>query len=297
MIPGVLPALGAAVGFAVFQIVNARILARLDVYLATRTVLVAGTVVLGTLTVVTDGVGPWLAAPPRALLMSAAAGMLHFFLGWTLLGIGQQRIGAARTGALIGAVPLFGALSAWALLGERLVPGQVAGLLVVTAGVAVIATATGAAASRTTRESVVGVAAALGTALCWSLSPTLIRQALDGLPSPSAAATVGLLTSAVLYTALIRLVRRVDRPRVPDGSIRGLLGLGGVLVALALWLQWAAFERAAVATVLVTLQLTPALVPVLAKAAGLTSRSAPMLRIYGGVGGIVGGSLLVILLG
>lgn len=297
MIPGVLPALGAAVTFAVFQIVNARILSRTDVYLATRTVLIVGTVALGSITIVTDGFGPWSQASPRALLMSGAAGMLHFFLGWTLLGMGQQRIGAARTGALLGAVPLFGALSAWVLLGERLVAGQVVGLLVVTAGVGVIATATGASRTVGNRGTVAGVAAALGTALCWALSPTFIREALVELPSPSAAATVGLFTSAVLYTALIRIVRRGAGPRLDGTGLSGMFGLGGLLVAVALWLQWTAFERTAVATVLVTLQLTPALMPMLARLAGLAGDAVRMLPVYAGVVGIVSGSLLVILLG
>lgn len=297
MIAGVLPALAAAVGFAAFQVVNARILTRLDVYRATRISLVLGTLVLGILTLVADGPGPWLQATPRALFMSAAAGMLHFFLGWTLLGLAQQRIGAARTGALIGSVPLFGALSAWAFLGERLVVVQTLGLLAVAAGVAVVATASAGSIGGSGREGALGVAAALGTALCWAVSPVLIRQGLAGIPSPGAAASVGLLTSAVLYSLLIALVRRRgERAPIPGGRLRGLLGLGGLLVALSLWLQWAAFERATVAVVLVTLQLTPALVPLLSRIAAPAGWSLPLGRIYTGVAGIVGGSLLVILL-
>jgi drug/metabolite transporter (DMT)-like permease len=296
MIAGVLPALAAAVGFAVFQIVNARVLARIDVYRATRITLVLGTLILGTLTVISDGPGPWLQATPRALLMSAAAGMLHFFLGWTLLGIAQQRIGVARTGALIGSVPLFGALSAWVLLGERLVVVQTVGLLAAAAGVAFVATASSGPVGGSGRDAALGVAAALGTAMCWSVSPVLIREGLAGIPSPGAAASVGLLTSAALYTLLIALVRRGSRAPIVEGRVRRLLGLGGALVAFSLWFQWAAFERATVAVVLVTLQLTPALVPLLTRIGAPAGSSPPLRRVYTGVTGIVGGSLLVILL-
>lgn len=291
---GVLPALGAAIGFAVFQVVNARALSRVDVYRGTRVLLVMGTLALGTVTMITEGVTLWTAAPPRALVMSAIAGMLHFFLGWTFLGLAQQRIGAARTGALIGAVPLFGALLAWGFLGEPLVFLQVAGLFVVVAGVAIIATGNRKGAVREA-GLVTGVLAALGTALCWSISPIFIRQGLEGIPSPSAAASVGLLTSALLYSALVAIGRRGKERVAIERPTRVLLGIGGTLVALSLWMQWTAFDLAVVAVVLVILQLTPALVPILARIGAPKAGLVPLSRIYPGIAGIVGGSLLVIL--
>lgn len=291
---GVLPALGAAVGFAVFQVVNARALTRIDVYRGTRVLLVMGTLALGTITIATEGIGLWTAAPPRALLMCAVAGMLHFFLGWTFLGLAQQRIGAARAGALIGTVPLFGALLAWMFLGEPLVVRQVLGLFVVVAGVAAIATMH---RKGSIREAglVVGVLSGLSTALCWSISPIFIRQGLEGIPSSSAAATVGLLTSAVLYSALVAISRRGKDKVTIERQTRLLLGTSGMLVALSLWMQWTAFDLATVAVVLVILQLTPALLPILARIGAPKADLVPLSRIYPGIAGIVGGSLLVVL--
>lgn len=291
---GVLPALGAAGAFAAFQVVNARALSRTDVARGTRVLLTTAAVVLGLITLVTDGPTPWTQAPPRALLMGAAAGMVHFGLGWTFLGTAQQRIGAARTGALVGTVPLFGSLVAWGLLGEAVGPVQLAGLLLVVVGVVVIATRNrrGPAVPR----ALSGVAAALGTATCWSVSPVLIREALAGIPSPRAAATVGLLASALLHAALVAVARR-GRSRAPmERRALQLLAVGGLLVALALWMQWTAFSLAPVATVLVLLQLTPALVPLLARIGGTTAGDLPLSRLYLGVTAIVLGSLPVILL-
>lgn len=291
---GVLPALGAAGAFAAFQVVNARALSRTDVARGTRVLLTTAAVVLGLITLVTDGPTPWTQAPLRGLLMGAAAGMVHFGLGWTFLGTAQQRIGAARTGALVGTVPLFGSLVAWGLLGEAVGPLQLAGLLLVVVGVVVIATRNrrGPAVPR----ALSGVVAALGTATCWSVSPVLIREALAGIPSPRAAATVGLLASALLHAALVAVARR-GRSRAPmERRALQLLAVGGLLVALALWMQWTAFSLAPVATVLVLLQLTPALVPLLARIGGTTAGDLPLSRLYLGVTAIVLGSLPVILL-
>jgi len=291
---GVLPALGAAIGFALFQVVNARALSRVDVYRGTRVLLVMGTIVLGAITVATEGVTIWTAAPPRALAMSGVAGMLHYFLGWTFLGLAQQRIGAARAGALLGSVPLFGALLAWGFLGEPLVVMQVVGLFVVVAGVAIIAMGNRKGAVRDS-GLVPGVLSALGTALCWSISPIFVRQGLEGIPSPSAAASVGLLTSALLYSGLVAIRRRGTIKVNLDRSTRVLLGIGGTLAALSLWMQWTAFNLAVVAVVLVIMQLTPALVPILARIGAPLAGLVPLSRVYPGVAGIVGGSLLVIL--
>lgn len=291
---GVLPALGAAGAFAAFQVVNARALTRTDVARGTRVLLATATIVLGAITLLTDGTGPWTEAPPRALLMASAAGTVHFGLGWTFLGTAQQRIGAARTGALVGAVPLFGSLVAWALLGEAIGPVQLGGLVLVVAGVAVIATRNRRAPAAPRAFS--GVAAALGTAACWSVSPVLIREALEGIPSSRAAATVGLLASALVHATLVALARRGGtRPPMERGALRLLAG-GGLLVALALWMQWTAFSLAPVATVLVLLQLTPALVPMLARVGGTPGGDLPLSRVYLGVTAIVIGSLPVILL-
>lgn len=292
---GVVPAVAAAVGFAVFQVINARALARIDVYRGTQVLLAMATVILATITLATDGAGLWLDAPPRALLMAAGAGMFHFFLGWTFLGTAQQRIGAARAGALVGTVPLFGSLLAWGVLGESIGPLQVAGLLLVVAGVVVIAT--GNRRGPAEPQLALGVAAALGTATCWSISPVLIREALEGIPSSRAAATVGLLTSAVLYSVLVALARRGRERIAMETRTRQLLGTGGVLVAVSLWMQWTAFSLAPVATVLVLLQLTPALVPLLARIGAQAANVLSLPRLYLGVGAIVIGSLPVILTG
>lgn len=305
---GILAALGAATAFSLFQVANGRALTRLDVARGTRWLLLTGAVVLGLGTVATEGLAPWRSAPPLALAAAAGAGLLHFLLGWTLLGTAQQRIGVARTGALVGAVPLFGALLAWAKLGEALTAVQLVGLLAVVAGVGIIATgrASGDApdAGRTA-----GTLAALGTALCWATSPVLIRIALEGVGSPAAAATIGLLAGALVSMARGALLGAIARPAgtgaVVPGAVAtprgrgpiGLVVLAGVLVASALWCQWTALDLLPVAPVLVLLQLTPVLVPLLARLSPTGPAGPALARLLPGLVAVVGGSTTVILAG
>lgn len=296
MTAGVLPALGAAVAFAAFQLVNARILTRVGVQRGIRGILVLGALALGAVTLLTDGAGPWRDATPRALAMSALAGLVHFLLGWSLLGTAQRRIGAARTGALVGAVPFAGALLALLVLDEPLTAAQVAGLVVVTGGVALVAVGAGRVPGGA-GSPVSGVAAALATAGCWSVSPLLIREGLAGIRSPVAAATVGLVAGAAVSSVLLAVRRHGGGPGATPAPPRRLLTLGAALVAGALWLQWTAFGLGSVAVVLVTLQLTPVLVPLLARFGAVGGGTDLGLRGALGVVGIVAGSTLVVVAG
>lgn len=75
------------------------------------------------------------AAPLSAYLNFAMAGLVHFFIGWTLISLSQNQVGAARTGALVGATPLFAAVVAALTLGEILDLWTILGILLVVGGV------------------------------------------------------------------------------------------------------------------------------------------------------------------
>ncbi len=165
---GAVPALLAAVGFAGFQLINRRALAGVDVYRGTATLLLVSTVVLGVVSLVSGELSLVLEAPARAILFCAAAGFVHFFFGWTLLGMAQIRVGAARAGIMVGTVPLFGALLAALLLDESLSAFDVTGLLLVVAGVGVVVSARGAPPAGSQGSPAMGVLAGLATAACWS---------------------------------------------------------------------------------------------------------------------------------
>ena len=294
---GAVPALLAAVGFAGFQLVNRRALAGVDVYRGTATLLVVSTVVLGLVSLVTGELSLVLEAPMQAILFCAAAGFVHFFFGWTVLGMAQIRVGAARAGIMVGTVPLFGALLAALLLDEALSAFDVAGLLLVVAGVGIVVSARGAPPAGSQGSPVMGVLAGLATAACWSLSPILIRQGLEGLPSPVTGAGVGMAASAAGYGVLLLATHRVATRQAVTSRTRQLLLVAGVAVGLSIWMQWTAFDLAPVAVVLALLQLTPPLVVVLATRLAGEALGPARFRVGIGTAVTVSGSLLLILTG
>ncbi|HSK22277.1 MAG TPA: DMT family transporter [Egicoccus sp.] len=293
---GVLPALGAAIGFAIYQLVNRRALQTVDVYRGTASILAVGAALLMVAAGLTGGLALVPAAPLSALLFCAAAGFVHFFCGWTFLAWSQVRLGAARAGILIGTVPLFGALIAAALLDEPLSSGDLAGLVLVVVGVWIVSARSGVTTATPPRQTRLGIAAGLATALCWSSSPVLIRQGLEGLPSPTAGAGLGMLASALVYALGVVLTKgRASRTPI-DARTRNLLLVTGVAASSAIWMQWTAYDLTAVATVLAILQLTPITVVILASRIGGDRLGGTALqRVLVGAVLTVSGSLFLVL--
>ncbi len=125
----------AGVSFGVFQIMNRQAGKGMGVFEATFLLLFASSVVLTIAAVLTEDLNILWAAPWQAWGYFIAAGFIHFFVGWTLLSVSQKRIGAARTGALVGAIPLFATIFAVIALQEWLTVPSLIGVLLVVAGV------------------------------------------------------------------------------------------------------------------------------------------------------------------
>lgn len=137
---GILWAIVAGIGFGFFQLINRKAGRQMDIYQATFTLLLVSSLILVTASLLLEDLQLLRDAPWSAYFYFALAGLLHFFLGWTLLSVSQKRIGAARTGALIGATPVFAAILAALMLGEVLSWATLAGVLLVTIGVYIIST-------------------------------------------------------------------------------------------------------------------------------------------------------------
>jgi drug/metabolite transporter (DMT)-like permease len=134
-VTGVLWAIVAGLGFGVFQSFNRRAGRSIDSYVSTFMLLVASSIVLAILSLLTEDLSSLREASLMAYINFGLAGFIHFFLGWTLLTLSQKRIGAARTGALIGTVPLFGFAVGLVFFGEVLSLPVIIGVVLVIAGV------------------------------------------------------------------------------------------------------------------------------------------------------------------
>ena len=132
---GVLWAIVAGIGFGVFQAFNRRAGRSIDSYLSTFLLLLFSSITLVFASVLTEDLSLLRAAPLMAYVNFGLAGFVHFLLGWTFLTLSQKRVGAARTGALIGATPLFAFAVGLVFFGETLSVPVLIGIALVIGGV------------------------------------------------------------------------------------------------------------------------------------------------------------------
>lgn len=297
---GALWAIASGVGFGLFQSLNSRAVRGGDVIRSTFAQLLISTVVLVGIALATEDVGRLLSAPTSSLVNFLLAGFFHFFLGWTMLNASQNRIGAARTTPLLGAVPLFAMILAVFALRE--LPGlpALAGVGLVVVGVVVIS-GTGNS-PQVTSGAQSGLRASLwglGTALCWAMSPVFIRKGLEGLPSPLLGVTAGLAGSAAAYGLLLLprlLVGGRDSPTGrPAGREAMLFKLAaGILVGLATWARWIAVDLVPVAVALALSQVSVPVVLLISPFVGGRRVEQVTTRLWQGSALIIAGSSVLL---
>ena len=132
---GVLWSIVAGVGFGVFQAFNRRAGRSIDSYLSTFLLLLFSSITLVLASVLTEDLSLLRDAPLMAYVNFGLAGFVHFLLGWTFLTLSQKRVGAARTGALIGTTPLFAFVVGLVFFGETLSVPVLIGIALVIGGV------------------------------------------------------------------------------------------------------------------------------------------------------------------
>jgi drug/metabolite transporter (DMT)-like permease len=247
---GVLWAAAAGIGFGLFQSANRAAVRGMDVYASTFLQLLVSVVILGLVALATEDLSRLAAAPAAALGWFAAAGLVHFFVGWTLLNLSQARLGAARTSPLLATTPLFGIVVAAATLHE--LPGVrgLLGIALIVAGVYAVELDRLRRERPGTPVPTAGWTASLfglGTALCWAVSPILIRKGLDGLPSPLLGLTIGLVAATIACGLAMAPARR--RPSPARQAMAWKL-VAGTLVGVSTWARWYAVALVPVAVVL-----------------------------------------------
>lgn len=297
-------AVAAGVGFGVFQTLNRRAVQGMDVYVATFLQLLVSALVLAAISAVTEDLALVSHASIWAWINFSLAGFFHFFIGWTLLNASQKKIGAARTGSLIGTTPLFGAVVAALTLAEFPTVITIAGILLIVGGVYLVnyanirrsvpATNVGGGGPIATgwRSLLLGLAAAI----CWSISPLFIRHGLAELPSPILGVTIG-ISACVLGYALV-LALRGSRTPFTSFSTDALAFklIAALLVGLSTWARWVALDLSSVALVLALSLVSVPVVNVLSPLLVGHHIEQVTGQVWLGSALIVGGSLVLIFL-
>jgi drug/metabolite transporter (DMT)-like permease len=291
-VSGAVVAAASGVGFGLFQTLNIRAVRGMDPFASTFLQIAVAAVALLAASAVTGGLSELGDAPAGALLSFAAAGVLHFIAGWTLLNVSQKRIGAARTSPLLTTVPLFGIAIAALTVGQLPETVELPAIALMVLGGYVVVSRGAGGGGRHVRP--VDAAPALACALCWALSPALTVRGLDRLDDPLVGLTLGLCVSVVGYLLAFAVWRRGIGLRTAGRSALAIKLLAGVLVALSTWGRWAALDGTTVAAVLALNLLS---IPVVLIASPLMAgRHAEHVtpRVWTGAALVVAGSLLLI---
>jgi drug/metabolite transporter (DMT)-like permease len=286
-------AAAAGVGFGAFQTLNRRAVGGMtDAYVATFLQLLVAMLVLLVASAASEGVEPLRAATAAGLLWFAAAGLVHFFVGWTFLNVSQMRIGAARTSPLLSTNPVWGALFAAVWLGEAPSPlGWVAVAAIVAGALVVALERVGDAGWGLGWHAALP---GLATALAWSISPIFIKKGLDGLDSPLLGLTLGMAVALVAYALALPLRPRVEGTLLGSRAALAFKLAAGLLVGLSVWARWESLDSTGIAIVLALGLLSVPVVLVCSPLLMGRHVERVTAAVWTGAGLVVGGALLLI---
>jgi drug/metabolite transporter (DMT)-like permease len=289
---GAVVAAASGVGFGLFQTLNIRAVRGMDPFASTFVQIAVAAVALLVASAVSGGLAALGDAPASALLYFAAAGILHFVAGWTLLNISQKRIGAARTSPLLTTVPLFGIAIAAVTIGQLPEAVELPAIALMVLGAYVVVSRGAGGGGRHVEP--VDTLPALACALCWALSPALTVRGLDRLDDPLVGLTLGLCVSVVGYLLAFAVWRRGIGLGTAGRSALAIKLLAGVLVGLSTWGRWAALDGTTVAVVLALNLLSIPVVLLASPWMGGRHVEHVTPRVWAGAGLVVAGSLLLI---
>ena len=294
---GALWALVAGVGFGLFQSFNRQAVRGMDVYVSTFLQLLVSAFLLISISLLTQNVTALFSAPSLTWFYFSVAGFFHFLIGWTFLNASQKRIGAARTGSLIGTTPLFAAALAGISLAEIPTWVTLVGIFVIVGGVYLVnSSKVGFRPDNPSKVELKAVWMGLAAALCWSISPIFIRLGLELLPSPILGVTVGITASALAYGLVLAFRRAKGQLNRSSFFVEttGLKVIAAMLVGLSTWVRWIALDLTAVATVLALSLVSVPVVNLLAPIISGRDLERVTLQVWAGSGLIIMGSLVLI---
>lgn len=117
----------------------------------------------------------------KALGMLAAVGIIHFIIGRLWAYDAFRYIGANRATPITQISPIVTIALSWIFLGESLTVYIAFGALLMLAGVLLIGQEKGPASAgrkKLTGDEVKGILLSLGAAVCWGITPVLIKPAV-----------------------------------------------------------------------------------------------------------------------
>ncbi len=186
----------------------------------------------------------------RGVGFLAAAGVLHFVLGRQLAYTGIRLIGATRANPVTASNILVSALLGVLFLGEPLTVYLVLSLLFILGGVILIGGGGGGKKNAVKGSLAAGILAALGAALCWGISPALVKVGLQEISSPVVGNFVSYTAASVMVgLTLFHPTNNEKLRRLERGALIPIV-VAGVFTATAHLLRYIALAHSPVSLVI-----------------------------------------------
>ena len=133
---GVLWAIVSAISFGLFQTISRKASMNVNAFFHTFFLMIISTSFMIISTLMLEDIKQiTLYLTLQGIFYFAVAGIIHFVLGWTLLTVSQNRIGASRTSALVGTTPFFATLIGYLFFQEILSFHTILGIILVVSGI------------------------------------------------------------------------------------------------------------------------------------------------------------------
>ena len=212
----------------------------------------SGMALFGLATIITGNATQLGLASWTGISYLAAAGALHFVLGRLLYYTGIRLIGANRSSPITTSYILVAALLGVFFLAEPPTVWLILAIFFIIVGIISISRIGGSAAGRQdvpTGSLTKGLLASLGAALCWGISPVLVKEGLQEVNSPVVATFISYTAASIIAGALLIYPKNSEKlRRLNQKSLIPIL-TGGVAVAIAHILRYIALGYSPVSIV------------------------------------------------
>ncbi|QYK05390.1 DMT family transporter [Shewanella zhangzhouensis] len=229
-------ALLAAACWAVGSLMSATAATHLGAFAFTRIRMLSASVMLWLLALL---LGSWHSLTLDSLYLLALSGLIGIFIGDTALFAAMNRLGPRRAGVLFATHSLFSAVLAYLFLGETLWGWTLFGSSLLISGV-MVAIFFGKrkneehAWENGNQQVKRGMALALLSALCQSVSTLMLKPLMETDIDAVAASAVRMSTAFVLHFALLLLGFSVARARTPATPKVLALTIGNAALSMVL---------------------------------------------------------------
>jgi drug/metabolite transporter (DMT)-like permease len=184
----------------------------------------------------------------HALAFLAVAGVIHFIIGRLLAYESYRLIGANRATPFNQTSPLYTLVLSLIFLKEQITVYIILGMLCMLAGVFLISQEKKSIADEknkdTSRKTAKGILLALGAALCWGITPILIKPGVEDIGSSADAAFISYVSAAIVMGLV--LINQPRRRQMTQLSLKKNIlpmVLAGVFTAGGQFLYYAALGQ------------------------------------------------------